>query len=381
MRTCPTIVSGANACDASCERRYILAIVNASTKQPAQQSRKELYYTVFATLSRLEIEASPVNYELMYEIISGNNPELREKFARLAKPIAEEDLAALARIHLPHHFGKAIHDESADRLRSELTTLKESLLTGQSSLSSYTSMLGQATGRISTVDPRDAKTIQSHLQVIQQMTEAQQSKSTQILESVSTQISTVAAIASDIEEFERTKFTHPVTNLANRRGFNKRLAELYGGERYPEGASLLLCNLLALEPFGAKELLRLREAILERLGSVVSQAVQATDFAAWLERPQIALLIWTSAEAEIQKIADHLKKSCLTAFDSRQARMPAVVARFGCSTTYDARTASELVGHAEKALQTATDAANDKVVFAFGRDGGGARKEWMLYRD
>ncbi|HXV31379.1 MAG TPA: diguanylate cyclase, partial [Sinorhizobium sp.] len=281
---------------------------------------------------------------------------------------------------LPHHFGNSIHDKSANRLQSELTTLKASLLSGQSSLSDYTSMLGRASGKISSVDPRDTKTIQSQLQAIRQMTEVQHSANTEILERVSSQISAVAEIASEVEEFERTKFTHLVTNLANRRGFNKKLAELYGAERYPEGVSLLLCNLLALEPFESRELLKVKEAILERLGFAVERIVQATDLAAWLERPQVAILVWTSAEAEIQKLADLLRKSCLAAFDSREPKMPAVVARFGCSTTLDASTASELVGQAEKALQTATKTTSDKVVFFSCNSTAGARKDWALYR-
>ncbi|MFC0808553.1 diguanylate cyclase domain-containing protein [Ensifer sp. P24N7] len=357
-----------------------MAIVNSSPKQLAPQSRKELYHAVFATLTRLEIDASPVNYELMYEIISGNNPELREKFARLSKPIADEELEALTRVYLPHHFGKSIHDESANRLQDELATLKESLLSGQVSLSTYTSMLGQATGKISSVDPRDTRAIQSQLQTIRQITEVQHSANSRILERVSTQISTVAAITEDVEAFERTKFTHLATNLANRRGFNKKLAELYGGDRCPEGASLLLCNLVSFESFEGKELFRLKEAILERLGFIIARAMQASDFAAWLERPQVGILLRTSAEAEIQKMAEHVRRSCLTAFGSRHGRMPTVAARFGCSTTYDAVTASELVGHAEVALQTATDTASDKVLFFAANGADGERKDWMLYR-
>ncbi|MFQ6185258.1 diguanylate cyclase domain-containing protein [Sinorhizobium meliloti] len=351
-----------------------------SSRRVAHQNRKELYYTIFSTLSRLEIDASPINYELMHDIVSGSNPELRERFARLSKPISAEALDSLARMYLPHHFGKSIHDDSTTRLQTELTTLKASLLSGQDSISSYSRMLGQATGNISSVDPRDTKTIQSQLQAIRHMTEVQHSTNTQILDSVSSQISTVAAIASEVENFERTKFTHLATNLANRRGFNKKLAELYGGERYSEGTSLLLCDLLALEPFDAKELIKVKEAVLERLGFAVARAVQSTDFAAWLERPQLGILIGTTAEAEIQKTADHLRNSCLAAFDSRQANMPAVFARFGCSAICNASTASVLVGQAEKALQIATDSVSDRVVFFSGAAASGNHKDRMLYR-
>ncbi|WEX76213.1 diguanylate cyclase [Sinorhizobium numidicum] len=357
-----------------------MAIASPSPKQVAQQIRRDLYYNAFATLERMQIDASPINYELMCEIISGNNPELREKFARLGKDITEEDLDVLARIYLPHHFGKSIHDESADRIQSELTTLKASLQSGQTSLSSYTSMLGQATGSFSSIDPTDMKKIQSQLQAIRQATEIQQSKSTEILESVSTQMSAFAAIASDLDEFERMKFTHIATKLANRRGFNKKLADLYGGERYPDGASLILCNLLVLEPFERKELLKVKEAILQRLGPLVSQTVQATDCAAWLDRPQVGIIVSTSAEAEIRRIAEQVRNSCLRVFNSQRQGMPVVAARFGCSTTYEADTAFDLVNNAEKALEIATETADDKVVFFANSEAGGARKDWMLYR-
>lgn len=321
-----------------------------------------------------------MNYELMYDIVSGNNPELREKFARLNKPITERELEELARVHLPHHFGKSIHDESASRLQSELTSLKDSLLSGQRSLSSYNNMLGQASGKISSTDPRDLKAIQTELHAIRQMTEAQHSTSTQILDRVASQVSIVADIASDVEAFERAKFIHLATNLANRRGFNKKLAELYGAERHPEGLSLLLCNLLVLEPFEAKELIKVKEAILERFGFAVARAVHTTDFPAWLERPQVGILVCTTAEAEIQKIADQIRRSCLAAFDGRQGKVPAIAARFGCSATHDASTASELVGQAEKALLTAAETTGEKVLFFARLATAGSRKDWMLYR-
>ncbi|WP_331371471.1 diguanylate cyclase domain-containing protein [Sinorhizobium chiapasense] len=357
-----------------------MAVVSPSPKHIAQQIRRDLYYNAFATLERLQIDASPVNYELMCEIISGNNPELRERFARLGRDVTEEDLDVLARMYLPHHFGQSKVEESATRIQSELSTLKESLQSGQHSLSSYSTMLGQASGNFSSIDPGDTQRIQSELQAIRAATDVQRSKSDEMLESVSTHISAVTAITGDLDEFERAKFTHAATNLANRRGFNRKLAELYGGDRYPDGAALILCNLLALEPFEKKELIKLKEAILQRLGSVISQTIHASDFAAWLDRPQIGILVATTSEAEIQRVAEHIRMSCLRAFSGQRPGMPAVAAHFGCSTTYDADTAASLFVHAETALETATEQAGEAVVFFSDSKAGSQRKDWSLYK-
>jgi diguanylate cyclase len=357
-----------------------MANANQNPKQLAQDSRKELYYNVFSTLMRLQIEASPINYELMYEIIRGNNPELRTKFGRLGKNVTPEDLDELARSYLPHHFGKSVYDTSANSLQSELTTLKESLQSGQSSLSSYTNILGKASGAISAIDPADTKNIQSHLQVIRQATELQQSRSSQILDSVTTQLSNVDAMAGELEEFERMKFKHAATNLANRRAFNRRLAELFSVGRVRDETSLVLCNLLVLEPFEKNELLQAKELILQRLGLLVQQAVQATDFAAWLDRPQIALLLTTASEAEVERVVEHIRMGCARAFDSSQRGSPAVVAQFGSSSSYDAETASDLIRNAEKALEIASATGDGKVAFFPPRKAGNVRKDWSLYK-
>ena len=350
----------------------------ASPKELAQQSRKELYYNVFGTLMRLQIEASPINYELMYEIISGNNPDLRESFARLTKPLAPEDLEALARTHLPHHFGKSLLDNSAHRIKNELATLKESLQTGQTSLSSYSNLLEQTSEEISSI--ADDADLQARLQTLLEATDTQQVSSSQILKSVSTQISAVNAIAEEVEEFERMKFVHVATGLGNRRAFNKRLAELYVNEHTPVEASLVLCNLVALQPFEKKELIKAKEQILQRLGGVIQQAIRRSDFAAWLDRPQIGIVVMTTVQGAVERMAEQIRSACLSAFGTR-AGGPIVVARFGCATTFDAKTAAELIAKTEKTLEAATSADGEIVVFFGNGRSGSARKEWSLYRD
>ncbi|MGO4440809.1 diguanylate cyclase domain-containing protein [Rhizobium sp. RAF56] len=357
----------------------MMATVVPSHKELAQLSRRELYYNVFSTLMRLQIEASPVHYELMCEIISGNNPELREKFARLGKNISDADMEELARSYVPHHFEKSALDRSATLIRGELTTLKQSLETGHTSLSNYTSLLGQATGRISSADPSDTEALQSELQAIRQATEVQRTQSSQLLTSVTTQISKVGTIRDELDEFERTKFLHVATQLANRRGFNKRLTEIYMQEHFPEEVSLLFCNLVALQPFEKKELIKAKEAILQRLGAIVSQSVRRADYAAWLDRPQIGIVVATTSEADIQRLTEQLKLGCLGAFGARQGA-PIVTARFGCANTLDAKALTDLVSNAEKALETAIAADDDKVVFFGGGKTAAVRKDWSLYK-
>lgn len=358
----------------------MMATAGTSPKELAQQSRKELYYNAFSTLMRLQIDASPVNYELMCEIIGGNNPELREKFARLGKTVGEAELEELARSYLPHHFGKSNADKSATLIRGEMKTFTETLQSGQTSLSDYTSLLGQATGRISSTDPSDTEALQTEIQVIRHATEAQHSQSSQLLKSVATQISAVGTITDELDEFERMKFVHVATQLANRRGFNKRLTEIYANEHFPEEVSLLYCNLVALQPFEKKELIKAKETILQRLGAIVSQNVHRADYAGWLDRPQIGILVATTAESDIQRLAEQLKLGCLGAFGARQGA-PAVIARFGCANTLDAKTLTELVTQAEKALEAATAADDEKVVFFGGGKTAATRKDWSLYKD
>ena len=150
-----------------------------------QASRKyDFSFHALSVLRRMEIEPIPVNFELMYEIVSGANPELGKQFAALGKQVSKADIEALARKYLPHHFEESLFDKSSTAIQSELNGLQGVLVSSQLSMKDFSNSLGTASDRFSRIDPRDTQTLRNEIEQIKHATDRQQQQSAIVSQTV-----------------------------------------------------------------------------------------------------------------------------------------------------------------------------------------------------
>jgi diguanylate cyclase len=324
-----------------------------------------LHYRIFALISRLNMEATPVNFELFHEIVSGNNPELRERFAKLGKKVRPQDVEALAREYLPHHFGDSIFEHSADVMRGDLQELLGSIKESQAQLSNYSKDLGASSERMKKIDPADTASIRKELASIAALTDLQQTKSETILGTLGGKLSSVNQLSSEIDSVQHQKFTHVTTGLGNRRAFNKHMAELYAGDKGPGDCVLILAKIRNFDALERPELIKLKEFVLERLGKSVKDIMGEGDFGAWTDNPHLSVVIGVTQDSEIQRLTAVVGEQFMAAFKSvhRSApHLPAMTISFGAATTYAASNAASMIAGAEKALAEALNSAAPKTI-------------------
>lgn len=320
---------------------------------------------IFTLLNRFQLEATPANFELFHEMVTGNNPELRERFNKLGKDISPSDIEALAREFLPHHFGDSIFDHSATVMRDDLHDLMRSLKDTRSDLSSYSDNLSATSERIGKIDPADPAAIKRELASIQVLTDMQRAKSEAILETLDLKLASVNNLSSEIDHAEVAKFTHVATGLANRRAFNKRMAELYAIEKFPGDHTLIFGKIRGYEALAGPEMQKARDFLLERIGKAAGSIVSHDDLAAWIENPNLALVLATADEAEIERLSNIVREQFIAAFRTVQRsapHLPAMMIYFGAATTYSAQKAANLIANAEQALNHALASAVLKTV-------------------
>jgi diguanylate cyclase len=349
---------------------------------PAKPSKPDLSHHAFSILSRLRIEVTPVNFELMYEIVSGNNPELRKRFAELGQNITRSDIEILARQYLPHHFGESIFERSASSVQDELSNFKKLLSGGQDRLSSFSTTLISASDRFSKIDPRDTKSISRELEQISQAAAEQNSATSDMMQSISRQIATIDTLSEEIKEVEASKFLHTSTGLGNRRAFNKRLAELYKAGPVPEGWTLVFGRIFNLEVFERSELLKAKEFLMERLGSQARQQLQGDDAGFWLDNPHLAFLINGVYEDDIrgftQRLQSHFETQLKTVRRTAPG-LPGIYIAFGCASTYTAQNAASMIHNCDAALQNALMAGSGATIFFASAERGGDGRNYALY--
>lgn len=334
-------------------------------KKEHASRNQELSNAIISALIGRNLEVTPINFELMYEIISGNNPELRTKFTALGRYPDKADVMELAQQYLPHHFGNSIYEHSAASIQSELGGLEQSLSMGQGSLQEYADAVSRAETRLKRMDPKDTNSIQNELKTIHQATVHQKLKNQEIISSVEKQIESVRALNSEMSDFELAKFINQSTGMGNRRAFNKRMAELYK-DKDSQNYSLVYGNIPKFEFLDKIENLKVKEAFLQRFGAFSNAQINQAEASFWLGSPQFCFLFNSSDENEINLILKRINDQISSIFESlTKAIAPgrSAVAVFGCASSYDASHIAELISNAEHALEASLSAPERFVVW------------------
>jgi diguanylate cyclase len=353
-------------------------------KQPVRSNpRQEMSMSTLALLERFRLEASPVNFELIHDIVSGNNPELRRRFSELGKNITPATVEELAREFLPHHFGDSIYEHSADTLRDELSTLQQLLHQGQSKLKEYSETLKTANERFDRINPADTAAIRKELARVTSATAEQSAYSAGVLRSVGEQMRSVDQLSDEMSDVAKAKFLHPMTGLNNRRAYNKQLAEIYRQERFTQSITLILGSVRNFEYLDAPQLLKPKTMILEKFGAFVLQRLEQDDEGYWLDQPQMAFLITSGEKQGILQFCNNLRENLtrqLEAVRPLLPKAPPLQISFGCADTFGAGTAAMLIRNAELALESAKSAGQPETVFhADMSDVGGDGRNYALY--
>lgn len=349
---------------------------------PIDQNRGA-HFKIFALMNRLNVEPNPINFELLHEIVSGANPELRERFSKLGKSITQKQLDELAKEFLPHHFGDSIFDKSTTTVRGDLEDLVQSLEQSRKDLDEYATRLSSSSERFRQMDPKDSNAIRIELTGLAALTDQQKLKGQATLGAVNNKLESVRAVVAEVDDVQAAKFTHAATGLGNRRAFNKRMATLFSDGSFPGEYALVFGKISSFGMLDRGESVKLKEALLARVGKSIQAITSDDDFGGWIETPHIAILLSTAAESEVERLVGQVFNQTMTALKNLKSQapyLPAMSVFFGASTTYSAKNAAAMIQNSEAALAAAVEKSSSKVVI-YGQTSSSveAGKDYKLY--
>lgn len=345
--------------------------------------RHDINARIFSIMARMGIQPSPANYELLHEIVSGNNPALRDRFMQLGNTPSAVDLARLAEEFLPHHFGQSIGDRSATAIKAELEQLIGSLSKVQQDVDAYSSALASATEKIDTA-AGDQNAIQSQLKELADATVRQKENNSSFAATVQQRLTAITAVSTQLDETERIKFTHPATGLHNRRSFNKHLADRLGSGKMPEDFSVILVQIGNFRIFETGNMTKIKSQVLAHVGATLRKVMPGHVFVGWIETPHIAILIDSTAHSELERLASLVKAALLPIFEDVHKRLPnylPLTLSSGACNAYNAFSLSDMLEKAERALIEAEKYPNGRlVIFESSDKSQGQRHNYALYQ-
>lgn len=343
-------------------------------------------------LTRLGLDLTPVNFELMTLLLDGRRADLRLAFAALKRPIAAEDWEGLARQFLPQHFVAAADLQAGLSLLRSLQDVCDALSRAETAFAED----GRALEKSKTLLAASAGMSQAQLAHVAVGMVGVNSRAgerlTNLLKTLARWLAVskpdvadapsadgVAPGASHVATSETPgasmpaaalvggAVSSPVTlhGLAERSVLMGRLQDLHTGGQKLDGSSLMLCHLKGLDGYRGPDMLKARDFVLDTLGHQTQRLMGEGDLACWMSPEELGLLLDANNDLLLTDISQKLRR--IVTGSVRHARrtvsgLPDLRCHIGCASAFGPVSPGQLYSSAKLALQRAEFADDDRLV-------------------
>lgn len=322
---------------------------------------------VLPFLAKHEIPASPLNYQIAYDYISGSNPLLnqaldkilensskltQQQFFELYKQFVIQDHAALESIRqeLQNIIGnvQGEYDNSSTELSDYLD-----------SLNGFNRFLGAAN-----TESELAAETDKVIQTTQSTEQSQRQFETQM----SGMMGEMEALRKQLEKVKEESLTDALTGLSNRKAFDQAL-ELVK-QKYAQQAkpfSLVIGDIDHFKKFNDSFGHLVGDKVLKFVGKTIKSCVKGKDMAARFGGEEFVVLLPDTNHAGAKAVAENIRKAISrnNLKDHRKNESYGkITISLGVAQFKGSETTQDLLNRADKALYQAKESGRNRVEIA-----------------
>lgn len=347
----------------------------------AQTEKPDIATSVVAAMRQLGVVGLPRNYEIFYEALTGSNQELSLEVVSLSNRPRQEDLDRIARKYLPHINGHDIVTAARDTLAKELEDLAQLLRSERVHIEKYGEVLSQ------TSEGLNSKSVVSHallkkiISVITAATTSTIEHGKQVASTLKDKSAELESVKSALEEYKLLADTDALTQLANRRAFDRRIAAIYDDNRSVMFSALILADIDNFKDINDHHGHPVGDKIIQVVADIFRKGAQEGTFVARTGGEEFAIIVDGATEAGLVEVAEVLRTMVAqTPFTAANGMTYGpVTISLGICMASQADNADDLYSKADRALYRSKLTGRNRVTtFTTVQDK--PLKSWLLYR-
>ena len=338
--------------------------------------------TVVATMRQLGVLGLPRNYEIFYEALSGSNSELGLAVVNLGNRPTQEELDALGQKFFAHNHGQSIVEQARDALAQELEDVASLLRSERSHMEKYGRILDETSDGLNSRSFISKELLQKVVNAVSVATNSTLDHSRQVATSLTDKTAELESVKSKLEEYKRLADTDPLTQIWNRRAFDKEIARIYNSDRGILFNALILADIDRFKDINDRFGHPVGDKILQQIADIFRPSIGANMFVARTGGEEFALIVEGVSEDTTFEVADRIRLLIeQTPFSNGQtgASYGKVTVSMGVCMASEADSPEDLYTKADRALYRSKVEGRNKITrhsVMAGRTG----KNWMLYK-
>jgi diguanylate cyclase len=342
-----------------------------TTRASAPESpvnRPDAAASVVKAMRQLGVAGLPRNYELFYEAVTGSRRELVEALSGLGARPTQKQLDDVA-CRLLGRGNDAAVEEAHSQIAVKLGEIIALLRKERSSMETYGKILGETSTGLSSPRPLSREFLEKIVSVTATATRTSLASQTETVSSIGSKSSELQSVRTQLEEYKRLADTDALTQIANRRAFDRALAAIYDNNRKIVFSALILADIDRFKTVNDRFGHPVGDRILQIVASLIRSTAKAEAFV---------------ARAGGEEFAKEIRQAVLeTPFVNvaNGANYGPVTVSLGMCMATQAQSPDDLYGKADQALYASKAAGRNRTTRFSALRNGNFVKNWLLYRD
>lgn len=341
----------------------------------------DLATAVVTTMRQLGVVGLPRNYEIFYEALSGSNPELSLAVVALSSRPTQEDLDRIGRRFFAQNHGPGIVEQARDVLARELEDIASLLRNERGHIEKYGRILNETSSGLNGRNELSRDLLNKIVGAVSTATTSTIDHGRQMAVTLDDKSAELETVKSKLEEYKRLADTDPLTQIWNRRAFDKEIARIYNSNRGILFNALILADIDRFKDINDRFGHPVGDRIIQIVAGIFQSSIRADMFVARTGGEEFALIIEGASEDTTFEIAERIRlliEQTPFANTKTGAAYGKVTVSMGLCMASEADSPEDLYTKADRALYRSKVSGRNQVTRHSAMAGRG--KNWMLYR-
>ena len=334
-------------------------------------------------MSRAGVAGLPRNYQIFYEAYVGANAELREEVDDLGANPAQVALDEIAvRYFAPSHREAIVEDAHGDIVR-KIEDIMGILGKEKNHLEKYGIILDRTSDGLGrgTMMTRDILQKVIGIMAVATTTTIEQNK--QIVASIIDKSTELEQVKAKLEEYKKLADTDPLTQIWNRRAFDRAAAAIYDNNRSVIFSALILADIDCFKEVNDRHGHPVGDKILQHVANIFRSSAPTGAFVARTGGEEFAIIVEGLTEDATVRMADEIRlmieKTPFIGGSMGVNREPVTISMGVCMAS-EGTGPDDLYSKADRALYASKSNGRNRVSKFPVEETGKQRKNWLIYR-
>lgn len=354
--------------------------------QPASavtERQSDMASMVVAAMRQMGVVGLPRNYEIFYEALSGSNQQLSLDVVSLSNRPTQQELDAIGRKYFAHNHRVGIVDQARDILAKELEELAGMLRNERTHLEKYGQVLSETSVGLTSRSNLTQELLQKVANAMSAATTSTIDHGKQVATVLGDKSAELESVKSKLEEYKKLADTDPLTQIWNRRAFDKELARIYDNKKSVLFSALILADIDRFKEINDRYGHPVGDKIIQIIADIFRSSIRQDMFVARTGGEEFALVVEGSSEEATCEIADRIRilieQTAFTSAQTGENYGPITISMGLCMAT-EADGPEDLYAKADRALYRSKVKGRNRVTRHSATTADKSGKNWLLYR-